>query len=94
MVNTERTADVLLLTAGTTIGFANIESVLGIVILALQVIWFGAKIISKIYTALKTKQPLKDEEINVSATLCKYCPFKEQNQEQEVSENEQHYEQE
>lgn len=94
MVNTERTADVLLLTAGTTIGIANIESVLGIIILALQVLWFGAKIISKIYTAFKTKQPIKDEEINVSATLCKYCPFKEQNQEQEVSENEQHSKQE
>lgn len=54
MSNWERNIDVCLLSIGSAYSLANIESILGIIILVIQLIWFTIKFVSKIVNAIKS----------------------------------------
>lgn len=48
MKDATKTVDFLLMATGFTYGYANIEQILGIIILIIQIIWFLLKIIVKV----------------------------------------------
>lgn len=48
--------DIGLLSIGTTYSIANIEQVLGVIILFVQLIWLLTKIIIKVYNNIKNKK--------------------------------------
>ena len=52
--------DYTLLTLGTTYSIANIESVLGIVILMFQLGWILTKTVCRIYKAFKSGKPAEE----------------------------------
>lgn len=60
------TIDTAFLLAGTTYGITNIQTVLGIVVLSLQVLWLLTKIIVKIVRYIKSGKDLAvlDDEVN------------------------------
>ena len=66
MSNVNRTVDSCLLAIGGAYSLANIETVLGIIILCIQLTWIVAKIVSKIYYRIKNKEYpiLTDDEVN------------------------------
>lgn len=60
------TIDTAFLLAGTTYGITNIQTILGIVVLSLQVLWLLTKIIVKIVRYIKSGKDLAvlDDEVN------------------------------
>lgn len=66
MNNINRTVDSCLLAIGSAYSLANIETVLGIIILCIQLTWIVAKIVSKFYYRIKNKDYpiLKEKEVN------------------------------
>lgn len=59
-MNYQRTVDTLLLTMGTAYSLANIEQVLGIIILVLQIGWILTKLTLKVIHKVRNKEPLND----------------------------------
>lgn len=55
----ERIIDTCLLTIGSAYSLANVEQILGIVILVIQLLWIIAKLWLKIYTKIKTKKDVE-----------------------------------
>ena len=51
----ERIIDTCLLTVGSAYSLANVEQILGIIILVIQLLWIIAKLWLKIYTKIKNK---------------------------------------
>lgn len=58
MANSNSTVDTLLLITGTATGLVNLESILGIIILVIQLLWLGFKLVYKIITSIKEKKSL------------------------------------
>ncbi len=55
--------DYTLISLGTLIGLDNIESILGIIILSIQLLWFICKGCYKIYQLIKAKKFDKIEDV-------------------------------
>lgn len=66
MNNPEKVFDGVLITLGTITGIANIEHILGIIILIIQIAWICIKIAMKIITTIKEKKDFSsiDSEVN------------------------------
>lgn len=62
--NLSNTIDNVLLVFGFTYALSDIESILGIIILCIQIIWIFSKFFIKIYTKIKNKDFTIDEDIN------------------------------
>ena len=62
MKDSARTVDFLLMATGFTYSLANIEQVLGIIILIIQIIWFLLKIFVKVKDM--TKDGITEEEVD------------------------------
>ena len=54
-MNGSKIVDNVLIVCGLTVALADIQSVLGIVILSVQILWILAKAIVRIYHAIKEK---------------------------------------
>lgn len=62
--NLTNAIDNVLLVFGFTYALNDIESILGIIILCIQIIWIFSKFFIKIYTKIKNKDFTLDEDIN------------------------------
>ena len=69
MGNLEKIIDGCLLTIGTATGLANIEHILGIVLLVIQLLWFIVKLLIKIVNSLKNKKRLDMRDIDVGSVI-------------------------
>lgn len=65
MNNTENIIDVCLLTIGSAYSLANLEHILGVIILVLQLVWILSKFINKIVKSIKKKKMPQIEEHEV-----------------------------
>lgn len=91
MNNTENIVDGCLLTVGTVTGLANIEHILGIIILVIQLAWIITKLVVKIVTTIKTEQPLDELDDDVGSVVGQLSIFKDTLDISEVdTENEYH----
>ena len=52
--------DYAMIAVGTLYSLANIEQILGIVLLIIQLLWIITKFVYKIYTAIKKEENLDD----------------------------------
>ena len=66
MSTTEKIVDSCLLSIGSVYSIANVESILGIIILILQVAWLLTKLITKIYKTVKYGGDLESLNDDVS----------------------------
>lgn len=62
--NLTNAIDNVLLVFGFTYALNDIESILGIIILCIQIIWLFSKFFIKIYNKIKNKDFTLDEDIN------------------------------
>lgn len=79
------TVDVCLLSIGSIYSLANIEQILGIIILFIQIAWLCVKIGCKIYNKIThksseevTKEEIKNIDILVDKLVDEYSQFKEE----------------
>ena len=54
-MNGYKTVDGILIAIGLTFAISDIESILGIIILIVQIVWIIAKAVNRIYHAIKEK---------------------------------------
>lgn len=66
MNRVENTIDVAMLSVGSIYSLANIEHILGIIILVIQISWILCKFISKIVTCIKNKTNINELEDDVN----------------------------
>ena len=91
MNNTENIIDGCLLTVGTVTGLANIEHILGIIILVIQLAWIITKLVVKIVKAIKSDVPLEELDDDVGSVVGQLSVFKDTLDNSEVDvENEYH----
>ena len=69
MHNKESIIDTVLLTIGSTYSLANIEHILGIIILVIQLAWIMCKLVVKIINTIKSKQPLETCDKDVGSVI-------------------------
>lgn len=69
MGKTEKVVDACLLTIGTTTGLANIEHILGIIILVIQLAWLLFKLIVKIINKIKHNESLDTLDDDVGSVV-------------------------
>lgn len=69
MKNNTNTFDACLLSIGTVYSLANIEQILGVIILIIQLVWILAKLGVKIFNAIKEKTPEKQIEETIESTV-------------------------
>lgn len=69
MGEAEKLVDVCLLTVGTATGLANIEHILGIIILVIQLAWLLTKLIVKIVNAIKHNKSLDTLDPDVGSVI-------------------------
>lgn len=77
MGETEKIVDVCLLTVGTVTGLANIEHILGIIILVIQLAWLLTKLIVKIVNAIKNNESLDTLDDDVGSVVGQLEIFKD-----------------
>lgn len=77
MQNISKVIDGALITLGFTYSFQNIESMLGIIILAIQVIWLLTKFIVKVVAYIKNKKELSELDPEVSDITDKISDIKD-----------------
>ena len=77
MQNISKVIDGALIALGVTYSLQNIESMLGIIILAIQVIWLLAKFIVKVVTYIKNKKELSELDPDVSDITDKISDIKD-----------------
>lgn len=77
MQNISKIIDGALIALGFTYSLQNIESMLGIIILAIQVIWLLAKFIVKVVTYIKNKKELSELDPDVSDITDKISDIKD-----------------
>ena len=58
--------DYTLIVLGTSISIANLQELLGVILLVIQIIWLLIKLIVKIITTIKNKGNLNDLDDDVS----------------------------
>lgn len=91
MGETEKVVDVCLLTVGTATGLANIEHILGIIILVIQLAWLITKLVVKIVNTVKNKENLDTLDDDVGSVIGQMEIFKDSlNSGEEFIENEWH----
>lgn len=66
-----------LLALGTTYSLANIETILGIIILSIQAAWLLTKLVLKIVHAIKNKLPIECLDDDVSIFIDKVADLKD-----------------
>lgn len=69
MRDAEKIVDVCLLTVGTVTGLANIEHILGIIILVIQLAWLLTKFIVKVFNTLKNNESLDILDDDVGSVI-------------------------
>lgn len=69
MRNAERIVDSVVLSVSGAYSLANIEHILGIIILSIEIAWIAVKLIIKIVTAIKNKQDLSIFDGDVSSLI-------------------------
>lgn len=69
MQRTEAVVDTILLSTGTGYALTNIHTILGIVILAIQICWFVFKTVYFIYRKLKQGKTIQDCEEDVNSLI-------------------------
>ena len=57
--------DYTLIVLGTSISIANLQQLLGVILLSIQIIWLLIKLIVKIHTTIKNKGNLNDLDDDV-----------------------------
>lgn len=77
MQNISKVIDGALIALGFTYSLQNIESILGIIILAIQVIWLLTKFIVKVVTYIKNKKELSELDPEVSDITDKISDIKD-----------------
>lgn len=91
MGETEKVVDVCLLTVGTATGLANIEHILGIIILVIQLAWLITKLVVKIVNTVKNNESLDTLDDDVGSVIGQMEIFKDSlNSGEEFIENERH----
>lgn len=89
MGETENAVDVCLLAVGTATGLANIEHILGIFILIIQLAWLITKLVVKIVNTIKHNENLDTLDNDVGSVIGKLDVFKDtQNSDEVTIENE------
>lgn len=76
-MNNNNTVDSILLAIGTAFSLSNIESLLGIIILVIQVIWIVFKLIYSVKDKLKSNKPIDDLDIDVNEIINKANDIKD-----------------
>ena len=72
----ERITDTILLTVGSTYSLANIETILGIVILVINLAWIVTKLVYKIVKSIKKGEDLEIHDNEVSSVTKTIEDFK------------------
>lgn len=91
MGETEKVVDACLLAIGTATGLANIEHILGIIILAIQLAWLLTKLIVKIFNTIMHNESLDNLDDDVGSVIGQIGMFKDALKSgEETIENEQH----
>lgn len=61
----EKTVDTILVLLGTTYSLTDIRNVLGVIILVVQLVWFGSRLVLQIIDRCKTGETAKiDADVN------------------------------
>ena len=61
--------DYTMILTGSIYSLANIEHILGIVILSIQLIWIISKLVYKVIEKIKKREPLEDLDEDVKDTI-------------------------
>lgn len=69
MGNTEKVIDVCMLSVGGIYSLANIEHILGIIILVIQLVWIFSKLVAKIINTIKRKENLDTLDADVGSVI-------------------------
>lgn len=77
MGETEKVVDSFLLVVGTATGLANIEHILGIIILVIQLAWLLTKLVVKIVNAIKHNENLDTLDDDVGSVIGQLEMFKD-----------------
>lgn len=79
--------DAFLIITGTTYSLDNIETLLGIIILSLQLLWLCVKVVLKIYKCIKEKKDFGEIDNEINDVINKLDEVKDQLKEKEEEEN-------
>lgn len=91
MGETEKVVDSCLLIVGTATGLANIEHILGIIILVIQLAWLLTKLIVKIINTINNNESLDNLDDDVGSVIDQLDIFKDTlKSDEENTENERH----
>ena len=77
MQNISRVVDGALIALGLTYSLQNIQSILGIIILAIQIIWLLAKFITKVISYIKEKRNIDELDPDFKDVVDKISDIKD-----------------
>ena len=77
MQNISRVVDGALIALGLTYSLQNIQSILGIIILAIQIIWLLTKFITKVISYIKEKRNIEELEPDLQDVVDKITDIKD-----------------
>ena len=77
ILKTTSIVDGCLLSLGTIYSLANIEQILGVLILVVQLVWLSFKVGVKIYNTIKNKKPIQTNDEDVEEIKELYEDLKE-----------------
>lgn len=77
MQNISRVVDGALIALGLTYSLQNIQSILGIIILAIQIIWLLTKFITKVISYIKEKRNIEELDTDLQDVVDKITDIKD-----------------
>ena len=77
MQNISRVVDGALIALGLTYSLQNIQSILGIIILAIQIIWLLTKFITKVISYIKEKRNIEELDPDLQDVVDKITDIKD-----------------
>lgn len=77
MQNISRVVDGALIALGLTYSLQNIQSILGIIILAIQIIWLLTKFITKVVSYIKEKRNINELDTDLQDVVDKITDIKD-----------------
>lgn len=77
MQNASRIVDGALIALGLTYSLQNIQSILGIIILAIQIIWLLTKFITKVISYIKAKRNIDELDPDLQDVVDKITDIKD-----------------
>lgn len=77
MQNMSRIVDGALIALGLTYSLQNIQSILGIIILAIQIIWLLTKFITKVVSYIKEKRNIEELDTDLQDVVDKITDIKD-----------------